>query len=157
MRRITSRIRLDDGEIEERFIRASGPGGQNVNKTATAVQLRFNVTDSPSLPQAVRERLLRTAGRRVDRSGILTIEARRYRDQSRNREDALERLVALIRKAADEPAPRRRHGTAVWTTSASGAPSRSCAVRISRTDTPSFVAARIIAAWAVRHRAAFLR
>ena len=107
MLRITSRISLDEDEVEERFIRASGPGGQNVNKTATAVQLRFRIVDSPSLPEAVRERLVRVAGRRVDKSGVLTIEAKRYRDQSRNREDALERLATLIRKAAERPAPRR--------------------------------------------------
>ena len=107
MLRITSRISLDEGEIEERFIGASGPGGQNVNKTATAVQLRFRIADSPSLPVAVRERLVRVAGRRVDKSGVLTIEAKRYRDQSRNRDDALDRLVKLIRKAAEKPAPRR--------------------------------------------------
>ena len=110
MLRITSRISLDEGEIEERFIRASGPGGQNVNKVASAVQLRFRIVGSPSLPEAVRERLVRVAGRRVDKSGVLTIEAKRYRDQSRNREDALERLVKLIRKAAEKPAPRRLTG-----------------------------------------------
>ncbi len=107
MLRITSHVTLDEREIEERFIRASGPGGQNVNKTSSAVQLRFRITDSPSLPESVRERLLRVGGARVDKRGVLTIEARRYRDQSRNREDALERLVKLIRKAAEKPAPRR--------------------------------------------------
>jgi ribosome-associated protein len=106
MIRITRTIALDEGEIEERFIRASGPGGQNVNKTATAVQLRFKVTDSPSLPEAVKQRLLRIAGNRIDTRGILTIEARRYREQPRNREDALERLANLIRKAAEKPTPR---------------------------------------------------
>lgn len=108
MLRITSRIQLDEREIRERFIRASGPGGQNVNKTSSAVQLRFHVAGSPSLPEAVRQRLLRLGGARVDKRGVLTIEARRYRDQSRNRDDALERLVKLVRKAAEPPAPRRR-------------------------------------------------
>lgn len=106
MIRITRTIALDEGEIEERFIRASGPGGQNVNKTATAVQLRFKVTDSPSLPEAVQQRLLRIAGNRIDTRGVLTIEARRYREQPRNREDALERLANLIRKAAEKPVKR---------------------------------------------------
>ena len=108
MLRITSRIQLDEREVEERFIRASGPGGQNVNKTSTAVQLRFDAAGSPSLPEAVRQRLLRLGGARVDKRGVLTIEARRYRDQSRNRDDALERLVKLVRKAAEPPVPRRR-------------------------------------------------
>ena len=107
MLRITSHVTLDEREIEERFIRASGPGGQNVNKTSSAVQLKFKIVDSPSLPAAVRERLLRIGGARVDKRGVLTIEARRYRDQSRNREDALERLVKLIRKAAEKPVRRR--------------------------------------------------
>lgn len=107
MLHITSRIRVGESEIEERFIRASGPGGQKVNKTASAVQLRFNVADSPSLPEAVRQRLRQVAGRRMDKAGVLTIEAKRYRDQSRNREDALERLVKLIRRAAERTAPRR--------------------------------------------------
>jgi ribosome-associated protein len=106
MIRITRNIKLDEAEIEESFIRASGPGGQNVNKTATAVQLRFKVTNSPSLPDPVKQRLLRIAGKRIDARGVLTIEARRYREQPRNREDALERLVNLIRKAAERPAPR---------------------------------------------------
>jgi ribosome-associated protein len=106
MIRITRNIKLDDAEIEESFIRASGPGGQNVNKTATAVQLRFKVTDSPSLPDPVKQRLLRIAGKRIDARGVLTIEARRYREQLRNRQDALERLADLIRKAAERPAPR---------------------------------------------------
>lgn len=108
MLRITDRITLDEAEVEERFIRASGPGGQNVNKTSSAVQLRFKVVDSPSLPEAVRQRLLCIGGARVDKRGVLTIEARRYRDQSRNREDAMDRLVRLIRKAAETPTPRRR-------------------------------------------------
>ena len=97
---------IDERELEERFIRASGPGGQNVNKVATAVQIRFDVRRSPSLPEAVRERLLRIAGSRVSAEGILTIEARRFRTQERNREDARERLVTLIRRAAEAPKPR---------------------------------------------------
>lgn len=106
MIRITGKIELDEAEIEESFILASGPGGQNVNKTATAVQLRFDVKQSPSLPESVKERLLRIAGKRIDARGVLTIEARRYREQPRNRRDALERLATLIRKAAEVPRPR---------------------------------------------------
>lgn len=107
MIRVTPRIHIDEREIEERFVRASGPGGQNVNKLATAVQLRFDVRRSPSLPEDVRERLERLAGTRVTREGVLVIIAQRHRTQARNREDALERLVQLIRSAAIAPRPRR--------------------------------------------------
>ena len=104
---ITDTLALDEDEISETFIRASGPGGQNVNKVASAVQLRFDVRHSPSLPQSVRERLERLAGNRVSQDGILVITARRFRSQERNRADALERLVAVVRRAATPP-PRRR-------------------------------------------------
>jgi ribosome-associated protein len=108
MIRITRDISIDEEEIREVFIRASGPGGQNVNKVSTAVQLRFDVANSPSLPDAVKARLRHLAGSRMTESGELIIEARRFRTQLRNRQDALERLVALIRKAAERPKPRRR-------------------------------------------------
>ena len=104
---ITRSIRFDESEIEESFIRASGPGGQNVNKVATAVQVRFDVRHSPSLPEPVRLRLERLAGRRMTNDGVLIIVAQRHRTQERNRQDALERLVALIREAAVAPVPRR--------------------------------------------------
>lgn len=107
MIRITDSIILDEREIEEQFVRASGPGGQNVNKLATAVQLRFDVRHSPSLPHAVRARLERLAGRRLTTDGVLVIIAQRHRTQERNREDALGRLVELVRQAAVAPKPRR--------------------------------------------------
>ncbi len=106
MLQITPTLAIDESEIREEFVRASGPGGQNVNKVATAVQLRFDVAHSPSLPDEVRERLARLAGRRMSSDGVLTIEARRYRTQARNRQDALGRLVTLIRRASEPPKPR---------------------------------------------------
>jgi ribosome-associated protein len=107
MIRITDHITLDERELEERFIRASGPGGQNVNKLNTAVQLRFDVRHSPSLREDVRARLERLAGQRLTNDGVLVITAQRHRTQERNRQDALDRLVELIRRAAVAPKPRR--------------------------------------------------
>ena len=107
MIRITETIAIDEREIAESFIRASGPGGQNVNKLATAVQLRFDVRHSPSLPDPVRARLARLAGKRLTKDGVLVITAQRHRTQERNRDDALDRLVELIRRAAIAPTPRR--------------------------------------------------
>jgi ribosome-associated protein len=100
-------IALDEREIEERFVRASGPGGQNVNKLATAVQLRFDVERSPALPEGVRARLKTLAGRRLTQDGVLVITAQRHRTQERNRQDALDRLLDLIRRSATPPRPRR--------------------------------------------------
>jgi ribosome-associated protein len=107
MIRVTRHIALDESEIAESFIRASGPGGQNVNKLSTAVQLRFDARRSPSLSDEVRERLARLAGRRMTRNGIIIITAQRHRTRERNREDALERLLELIRQAAERPIARR--------------------------------------------------
>jgi ribosome-associated protein len=107
MIRITDHISIDESELDESFIRSSGPGGQNVNKLATAVQLRFDVRRSPSLPGDVRGRLERLAGRRLTRDGVLIITAQNHRTQERNRADALDRLVELIGQAAVRPVPRR--------------------------------------------------
>ena len=103
---VAPRICIPESELEERFIRSPGPGGQNVNKLATAVQLRFDVGASPSLPEDVRVRLVRLAGRRLDSSGVLTIEAHRHRTRERNRADARERLADLLAHAAHRPKAR---------------------------------------------------
>ena len=103
---ITPSIKLDEQEIEFIFIRSPGPGGQNVNKVSSSVQLRFNAHESPSIPTEVQQRLTRLAGRRMTSEGILIIEARQYRSQERNRQAALVRLVRLIQQAAEPPKPR---------------------------------------------------
>ena len=104
---VTAQISIDEREIGETFVRASGPGGQNVNKLSTAVQLRFDVRHSPSLPPDVRARLERLAGSRLTRDGVVVITAQRHRTQARNRQDALDRLIDLIRQAAIPPVKRR--------------------------------------------------
>ena len=106
MIRITPDILIDESEIECDFIHASGPGGQNVNKVASAVQLRFPAGSSPSLPEEVRQRLRRLAGKRLSKQGILVIDARRFRTQERNRRDAMERFIRLLQKAAQKPKKR---------------------------------------------------
>ncbi len=108
MIRIGRDITIREEEITEVFVRASGPGGQNVNKVSTAVQLRFNVAGCAGLPADVRDRLIRLAGRRMTTDGVLVLEARRYRHRQRNREDAMDRLIALIAKAAEKPKPRKK-------------------------------------------------
>jgi ribosome-associated protein len=105
---VTGALTLDPAEIEESFVRATGPGGQHVNTTSTAVQLRFDVRHSPSLTDDVRVRLERLAGRRLTRDGVLVLMAQGQRSQKRNREEALDRLVALVREAARPPVPRKK-------------------------------------------------
>jgi len=105
---ITPTIAIDESEIKQEFIRSSGPGGQNVNKVSTAVQLRFNIANSLSLPDDVRKRLAHLAGRRITENGELIINAQRFRTQERNRQDAFDRLVKLIRKASEKPKVRRK-------------------------------------------------
>jgi ribosome-associated protein len=104
---ITPSIAIAESELEEEFIRSPGPGGQNVNKVSSAVQLRFDVAHSPSLPEDVRQRLMTLAGRRLTTEGVLLITARRFRTQERNRQDARARLIELVRRAAEPPKTRR--------------------------------------------------
>ena len=101
MIRITDKLSIGENEIKEEFIQASGPGGQNVNKVASAVQLRFDAKNSPSLPDDIRNRLIQISGKKISSEGILIINARRFRDQIKNRKDAADRLVELIQKAAE--------------------------------------------------------
>lgn len=106
---VSPALSIDEAELTERFVLASGPGGQNVNKVSTAVELRFDVRASPSLPDAVKVRLMRIAGSRMTQDGVLVISAQRFRSQQRNREDATERLFEMIREA--ETPPKRRRAT----------------------------------------------
>ena len=106
MIRVTDKIQIDESEIEESFVRSSGPGGQNVNKVSSAVQLRFDARNSPSLPDDVRRRLERLAGKRLTNDGVIVLIAQTHRSQERNRAEALQRLVELIRAATVKPKPR---------------------------------------------------
>jgi ribosome-associated protein len=105
---VNPHIQIEEQELQESFIRSSGPGGQNVNKVATAVQLRFNAGHSPAVSDEIKIRLKRLAGRRMTAEGVIIIEARRYREQEKNRADARERLAGLIRRAIEKPKARRK-------------------------------------------------
>jgi len=107
MIQITPSLQLDERELRFEYIRASGPGGQNINKVATAVQLRFNVRDS-SLPETIKTRLAKVAAKRISKEGTLIIEAKRFRTQEQNRQDATKRFVVLLRKASEESKPRKK-------------------------------------------------
>lgn len=105
---ITDQISIDESELQLDFIRASGPGGQNVNKVSSAVQLRFNVVNSPSLPEEVRQRLIQIAANRINKDGVLILEASRFRTQEQNRQEAINRLVELVRQAVHKPRLRKK-------------------------------------------------